>query len=133
MSSGWIGVDLDGTVAHYDGWAGGSIGAPIRPMVERIQAWLLLGIEVRIVTARVSVYGGSDPRKDLSEQQAGEQRTAIMAWTKEHIGTELQVTNMKDYDMLELWDDRAVQVVKNTGLTFEELGLQRLREDGVVG
>ncbi len=22
MSNGWIGVDLDGTLAHYDGWQG---------------------------------------------------------------------------------------------------------------
>ncbi len=23
--SGWIGVDLDGTLAHYDGWNGGVV------------------------------------------------------------------------------------------------------------
>lgn len=137
MSDGWIGVDLDGTVAQYDGWAGGSIGAPIGPMVHRIVEWLRQGIEVRIVTARVSIYTGNDPRKDASEKQAEEQRVAIQAWTKEHIGTELKVTCSKDYDMLELWDDRAVQVVKNTGLTLNEHAMklyqEQLHHDGIVG
>ena len=35
--AGWIGVDLDGTLAHYGGWIGPDhIGDPIAPMVERI-------------------------------------------------------------------------------------------------
>lgn len=40
---------------------------------------------------------------------------AIKRWTEEHIGVRLPVTNVKDYAMIELWDDRAVQVVANTG------------------
>jgi hypothetical protein len=28
---------------------------------------------------------------------------------------DLEVTNAKDMDMIELWDDRAVQVIPNTG------------------
>ena len=36
---GWIGVDLDGTLAMYDQWAGaGHIGEPIPLMVERVKA-----------------------------------------------------------------------------------------------
>jgi len=35
----WIGVDLDGTLAHYDGWKGPThIGAPIHKMVQRVRA-----------------------------------------------------------------------------------------------
>jgi hypothetical protein len=31
-TGGWIGVDLDGTLAHYDGWKGiDHIGEPIKP------------------------------------------------------------------------------------------------------
>lgn len=42
MSEGWIGVDLDGTLAEYLGWQGmGHIGEPIAPMVERVKAWLI--------------------------------------------------------------------------------------------
>lgn len=102
---GWIGVDLDGTLAHYDGWDGGGIGKPIGPMVERVKAWLEAGTEVRIVTARVSV-----------PDQAEDQVKRIGAWCEEHVGRVLPVTCCKDYAMVELWDDRAVQVIPNTGL-----------------
>ena len=51
--AGWIGVDLDGTLAHYGGWVEPErIGQPIAPMVARIKEWLGQGIEVRIFTAR---------------------------------------------------------------------------------
>ena len=54
MSRGWIGVDLDGTLAEYNGWQGpANIGAPIPAMVERVKAWLEEGRDVRIFTARV--------------------------------------------------------------------------------
>ena len=39
----------------------------------------------------------------------------IKRWCKQHIGRELEVTNVKDFGMIELWDDRAIQVKKNTG------------------
>lgn len=104
--SGWIGVDLDGTLAEYTSWSGpGNIGAPIKAMVERVQRWLVLGKEVRIFTARLS---GSYADIVLA-------RIAIEAWSKEHLGVILPVTNEKDYGMIELWDDRAVQVEMNTG------------------
>lgn len=57
MSSkkGWIGVDLDGTLAHYDEWRGVShVGEPVPLMLERVRRWLGEGREVRILTARVS-------------------------------------------------------------------------------
>lgn len=100
---GWIGVDLDGTLAHYEGWLGPKhIGDPIAKMVERVKAWLAAGIEVRIFTARVS---GDD----------GTCLAVIRSWCRTHLGTHLPVTCEKDYGMIELWDDRAVQVVENTG------------------
>jgi hypothetical protein len=40
---------------------------------------------------------------------------AIDAWCLQHIGQILPVTNVKDFAMAELWDDRAVQVRINTG------------------
>ena len=52
---GWIGVDLDGTLAYYDGWKGPeAIGEPIPRMVDRVLGWVNEGREVRILTARVS-------------------------------------------------------------------------------
>jgi hypothetical protein len=101
---GWIAVDLDGTLAYYDGWRGPEhIGEPIMPMVERVKAWLAEGIEVRIFTARVSDEAGT---------RAG---FAIADWCEKHIGQVLPVTNVKDYGMVELWDDRAITVEQNTG------------------
>lgn len=101
---GWIGVDLDGTLAEYHGWQGPThIGAPIEPMVDRVKEWLAEGREVRIFTARVT------------RPVASEVVFAIMRWCEEHIGRRLPVTNVKDYGMIELWDDRAITVEQNTG------------------
>lgn len=108
--NGWIGVDLDGTLAEYNGWVSPThIGAPIPKMVERIKAWLAAGREVRIFTARVYAGGRVD------EQELMSVRGAIERWCWEHIGRKLPITCTKDYGMIELWDDRAVQVIPNTG------------------
>ena len=49
---GWIGVDLDGTLAEYGEFKGlYVIGDPIPKMVERVQRWLAEGWEVCIMTA----------------------------------------------------------------------------------
>lgn len=109
-TQGWIGVDLDGTLAHYEKWDG-QIGVPIVPMLDRVKAWIAAGIEVRIFTARVS--GEPDA--------AVEQRERIAAWCIEHLGSELPITCRKDYAMVELWDDRAVQIVPNTGARADGL------------
>ena len=108
MSEGWIGVDLDGTLAEYHGWANGKIGLPIMPMVERVRAWLKEGREVRIFTARASTL-------DWSQAEYHSQMAAIREWCLLHIGTALPVTCQKDYHMEVLWDDRVVQVMPNTG------------------
>ena len=44
---GWIGVDLDGTLAvHEPGEYDGSIGRPVKPMVDRVKGWLSRNKEV---------------------------------------------------------------------------------------
>lgn len=107
---GWIGVDLDGTLAHYGGFQGhGVIGQPIPRMMTRVKAWRAAGIEVRIFTARAG-----DP----------EAIAHIERWCAEHVGHILPVTNRKDYQMIELWDDRAVQVIPNTGIRADTLGTE---------
>ena len=104
---GWIGVDLDGTLAHYDGWVGPEvIGEPIGPMVERVKRWLAEGYTVKIFTARIST--GNALMNVVIE-------VAICNWCRKHLGAVLEVTCSKDLNMLELWDDRAVQVIANTG------------------
>lgn len=112
-SRGWIGVDLDGTLA-YDSpaaeWGGiEKIGEPIPAMVERIKKWLADGEDVRILTARVNPI-----HTPLAEVAAFS--VALEKWCTAQFGRGLRFTHAKDYDMRELWDDRAVQVIRNTGV-----------------
>ncbi len=102
--NGWIGVDLDGTLAHWGGWDGGAIGAPIPAMVQRVKQWIAQGQQVRIMTARVG--GGGDTTH---------QQQIIRQWCLQNLGRVLPVTACKDHSMVELWDDRAVGVIHNTG------------------
>lgn len=114
--SGWIGVDLDGTLAHYSGWTGGGVGDPVPVMADRVRGWLAAGREVRICTARVAETGLPNQVGGFDDETfANAQRAIIQDWTEKHFGVRLQVTASKDFGMVELWDDRAVRVVANTG------------------
>lgn len=100
-ATGWIGVDLDGTLAKYKGWKGNQhIGSPVAKMVGRVKAWLKAGKDVRIFTARAADKAAVPP---------------IEAWCEKVFGQKLPVTNKKDSGMVQLWDDRAVSVETNTG------------------
>ena len=106
-SKGWIGVDLDGTLAHYDGWVGAThIGEPVPKMVARVKAWLAEGRMVKVFTARVATIDHV-VREEITR--------AVGDWCLVHVGFPLPVTCVKDFGMVELWDDRCVQVVPNTG------------------
>jgi hydroxymethylpyrimidine pyrophosphatase-like HAD family hydrolase len=110
----WVGVDLDGTLAEVDyskPYDYRHIGKPVPRMVERIRAWVASGIKVKILTARVS--SGCPERVECIR--------LIQAWCIEHIGFNLEVTSEKDYFMSELWDDRCVQVIPNTGMALQEV------------
>ena len=97
----WIGVDLDGTLAEWDGWKGPEyIGKPIPKMLDRVKRWIKMDIEVRVFTARASVPEHIPP---------------VQKWLKENGLDNVRVTNEKDYRMLQLWDDRCIQVIPNTG------------------
>lgn len=116
MSSGWVGVDLDGTLAHYEKWgAPDEIGEPIPLMLERVKKWLAGGLDVRIFTARV--WSDGTPDRDAAARLA---RHAIAAWCNKHIGQVLAITNQKDPRMVALWDDVAVRVERNTGKAIGE-------------
>lgn len=118
-TNGWIGVDLDGTLATYDGWVSDEhIGEPIPAMADRILRWLGEGYEVKIVTARV---GQPDTRPETY--------TAITEWLIKHLGVALPIVTGKDFQMIELWDDRCVQVVANTGQPVSG-STSRVEEDG---
>ncbi|MBM5575595.1 hypothetical protein [Deefgea sp. CFH1-16] len=98
--SKWIGVDLDGTLAEYHGAMGSAIGEPVKPMLARVREWLDAGREVRIFTARAS-----DPA----------QIPAIRQWLATHGLGQLAITNVKDFGMQELYDDKAMRVRRNVG------------------
>ena len=127
----WIGVDLDGTLAHYDKWVQWDvIGAPIELMYQRVVRWLAEGKDVRIFTARVAyandkcyVSGKEFTREDIVR--------VIQNWRELHGLPRLPVTHEKDFRMIELWDDRAVQVIPNTGRTIaDELEAERTARAG---
>jgi hypothetical protein len=116
-ANGWYGVDLDGTLAHFDHWRGPDhIGEPVPAMLARVKQWLTEGRDVRIFTARVAASGlvNGDGDHD-SHDFAAVQRCLIRAWCLRHVGRVLPVTATKDLACLELWDDRAIQVRRNTG------------------
>lgn len=101
VGRGWIGVDLDGTLAHYEGWQGPEhIGEPIPEMLERVKAWRAAGACVKVFTARCSIP---------------EQIPPVVAWLEKHGLGGLEITNVKDFGMIELWDDRCIRVISNTG------------------
>ena len=104
--SEWIGVDLDGTLAFYESGQGVKyVGMVIEPMKARVLNWLRSGKTVKIFTARVSM-----------EKDADVQRTMIQDWLEANGMPRLEVTCIKDTLMSELWDDRAVGVIKNVGV-----------------
>lgn len=111
-NNGWIGVDLDGTLAHYESWSGDplAIGEPVPKMVKRVREWLKAEKPVRIFTARVSPEA---VRLNAVSKETIE--LSIVSWCVKHIGQAMPITCKKDPFMIELWDDRVVQVVPNTG------------------
>jgi hypothetical protein len=112
----WIGLDLDGTLAEYHGWESETrIGKPIKPMVERLEAWLDEGRRVKIFTARVA---------GVREAPVAVIRECIWKWLAKHVRNYQlidDVTHEKDYGMSVLYDDRCVQVEVNTGRLLSEL------------
>jgi hypothetical protein len=79
------------------------IGPPVPLMMRRVRQWLDRGLRVKIMTARAGDPVGV---------------AATQAWLKANGLPELEVTDKKDFGMIELWDDRAIQVVQNRGICF---------------
>jgi hypothetical protein len=113
-TEGWIAVDFDGTLAYYDYWRGGHhAGAPIPAMRNRVNQWIADGKDVRILTARVcSLHSEHD--RELA-------RLTLNSWMMEHLDKVLPITSEKDHHMIQLWDDRAIQVETNEGWRVDGL------------
>lgn len=101
-----IAVDLDGTLAHYDGWKGEThIGAPVVAVRDRVLKAHSHGWQVYIYTARL----------------AHPKRTTVCAiaideWQLWHPGHVFPKTCTKLVEFDEFWDDKAVSVGHNTGI-----------------
>lgn len=78
-------------------------------MALRVRNWLAEGRTVKIFTARVSDNAG---KRTVPVELV---RRVIQDYTENHFGVRLEVVCEKDFAMVELWDDRAVQVIPNTG------------------
>lgn len=97
----WIGVDLDGTLAKFKNWKGlKHVGKAVPSMVARIKRWRAAGYTVKIITARASLPESVPP---------------VTKWLRKFGLEDMEVTNRIDMDMVELWDDRAVNIRVNSG------------------
>lgn len=97
----WTGVDLDGTLAYFDSNSSmDEVGEPIPAMMALVKKMINNGIRVKIFTARAT-----DP----------EQIPIIRKWLVQNGLPELEITYTKDYFMQRLYDDRCIQVERNTG------------------
>lgn len=96
-------VDFDGTLAYQDNELGHyCLGDPIYPMVDRVKKWLSEDDEVIIFTARASTMS------DLEKRD-------IERFCEKYIGRVLPITCIKTRDIDVFYDDKAVQVIFNTG------------------
>lgn len=131
--TGWIGVDLDGTLFTYDEWIGWNrFGEPIVPMIQRVLGWIAEGHVVKIVTARVGLPLFNGVARGVCHAMRHSCRVtgvkfsdydmmvAIWNHCAAHGLPELPIQCYKDAQMIELWDDRAVQVEPNTGRTLAD-------------
>lgn len=132
-TEGWIGVDLDCTLAECD--MGDSydpfhIGKPIQPMVDKVKQWLAQDRQVWIYTARV--FNETDRYTPDELQRVHD---SISTWCIKHIGRALPITYKKNPSIAEFWDDRARQVISNQGIfvePFEDDKLTKVLRIGVL-
>ena len=107
----WIGCDLDGTLAKYEGWKGWQhIGEPIEKTVLSLKSYIERGLTVKIWTARCSKVSLA-----LSNITFDQEAKVIQDWTERVFGRRLEVVTEKDANMLFALDDSIIQVEPNTG------------------
>ena len=118
----WVGFDLDGTLAEHGKYQGPDhIGTMIQKMKDILIEWLKQGYRVKIMTARM---GHAESRDEA--------RTIIQDWLEANGLPRLEVTCKQDYKMIRLYDDRAIQVIPNTGVTLEEVVKDLMTENAAL-
>jgi len=104
MSNGWIGVGLDGTLAHVmTDCKNGEIG-PVNPVAMSLLKNILgTGVRIKIVTPRVAFPVCDCGSMNDRIREAQDQKFKIQAWLARHGLPELEITCQIDLDMTELW------------------------------
>jgi hypothetical protein len=93
-------------------------GEPIRARMKTVMGWIKNFIQCNNLSLN------EDQRRKM--QAFGE---FLDSTTKEHIGTELDVTCKKHIEFIEFWDDRAIQVIPNTGITVMDEAMSTMLAD----
>jgi len=97
----WIGIDLDGTLALYDGWKGPDhIGKPIPHVAMVFRMLVSKGYLVRIFTTRAAIVNQIPP---------------IRKWLRDNQLPEVEVTCIKAIGCIAIIDDKSISVQTNTG------------------
>lgn len=108
---GTMAFDFDGTLStqvdHYQGPT--RTGDPIPLTVMALMRCLEAGYDVVIFTARA----------DPGHPDAPAAIAAIRAWCVQHLGRAFPVTAIKHYSFVAMYDDRAIQLVPNTGVRVD--------------
>jgi hypothetical protein len=105
---GYIAFDFSGTLAKHKDQTTDKFqpGEPVPDMIKIAKAFLDKGYKVKILT----VHGGKPD--DVK---------TIQAWSQKNIGQKLEVTNVKQHGLIQLWDDRAIRVERNKGVPAHEV------------
>jgi len=105
-----VAFDLDGVLALHGPREkeSGEIGKPISSMIKKLKEFLAAGYNVVVFSARL----GQGDRREITRE--------IGNWTMKHIGVRLPVTDVKSADWECFFDDKAVQVIRNSGMTVTE-------------
>jgi hypothetical protein len=102
-SPGVLAVDLDGTLAKKEHpFNPYSVGEPVQPVLQHLLNEKAKGRSISILTARAS---SNDPGL----------RRAVRTWLDRHGLEGVHITSQKTPDMVEIIDDRARQVIPDTG------------------
>ena len=103
----WVGVDLDGTLSRTDNPGHFEppypLGEPVHAMLEMVKSLQAAGVTVKIFSAR-ACEPASIP--------------LIQDWAEKHGLGRLEVTNQKDFNLIRFYDDRAIQICPDQGLSI---------------
>ncbi len=97
----WIAVGLEGTLSRAEGHPEFVLGEPIQPMISRVHSWLRAGVEVRVLTELADDFMGG---------------IQVRYWLDSHGLGDVGITSTLDKDMQQLWDNRAIRTLRNTGI-----------------